>query len=211
MNPMEIQTIDNSFSGIANVLGVMDRGGDVVAKGAFENALEPFLSKGFIGLSHDWDALPIAMPEAAEERQGGLWISGTFHSTKAAQAARQVITERLERGLQVGLSIGFRADPTDCLGFRSGADLLTYARRQGLTGLDEPGIANWRAPCRLVLKVAELFEVSIVAVPMNPGSQVIAAKSPDSAAVRAEFVSSALRLGRASILLACLGHPPNLP
>jgi len=169
---------ENQFAGIANVIGVIDRGGDVIAPGAFVDALDGFLRKGFVGLSHDWDALPIAMPDAAEERAGGLCVSGTFHSTRAAQAARSVVRERLDRGLQVGLSIGFRADAADCVGFRSGADLLVYTRREGLTSLDEAGIADWRAPCRLVLRVAELFEVSIVAVPMNPGSQVFEAKSP---------------------------------
>src|SRR5580704_13480005 len=104
---------DNRFCGIANVIGVIDRGGDVVAAGAFDSALAGFLMKGFISLSHDWDALPIAMPDAAEERDGGLWVSGTFHSTRSAQAARAVIRERVEHGLQVGLSIGFRADPAD--------------------------------------------------------------------------------------------------
>ena len=190
-------TEDNRFTGIANVIGVMDRGGDVIAPGAFAEALPAFLGSGFIALSHDWDRLPIAMPDSAEERGTGLWVTGTFHTTEASQAARAVIHERLERGLQVGLSIGFRADPADCVGFRSGADMLAYARREGLHGLDEPGIADWRAPCRLVLKVAELFEVSIVAVPMNPGSQVIAAKSP--LPIRAELVSTKLRLARARL------------
>ena len=184
----------NTFAGIANAIGVIDRGGDVIAPGAFTDAIDGFLSRGFISLSHDWDALPIAMPDAAEERGGGLWVSGTFHSSRAAQAARAVVKERLERGLQVGLSIGFRADPADCVGFRSGADLLVYARRQGLTGLDEAGIADWRAPCRLVLRVAELFEVSIVAVPLNPGASVVEAKSPLPDVLRAALELSTRRL-----------------
>src|ERR1017187_4617262 len=177
MNLPNHERESNQFTGIANVIGVMDRGGDVIAPGAFIDALAGFLDKGFIGLSHDWDALPIGMPDTAEERAGGLWVSGTFHSTRAAQAARVVVRERLEKGLQVELSIGFRADPADCVGFRSGADLLGYGRREGLAGLDEVGIADWRAPCRLVHRVAELFEVSIVAVPMNPESQVTQVKS----------------------------------
>ena len=185
---------ENRFAGVANVIGVIDRGGDVIAPGAFADALDGFLGKGFIGLSHDWDVLPIAMPDGAEERAGGLWVSGTFHSTRAAQTARSVVRERLERGLQVGLSIGFRADLADCVGFRSGAELLVYTRRLGLTGLDEAGIADWRAPCRLVLRVAELFEVSIVAVPMNPGSQVFEAKSP--LLLRAAFEANVMRMRR---------------
>ncbi|MHB8637806.1 MAG: HK97 family phage prohead protease [Fimbriimonadaceae bacterium] len=199
----------NSFSGIANVIGVIDRGGDVIAPGAFADALAPFLRTGFISLSHDWDALPVAMPDLAEERADGLWVTATFHSTRAAQAARSVVSERLDHGLSVGLSIGFRAEAADCVGFRSGAELLAYARRAGITGLDEPGIADWRTPCRLVLRVAELFEVSIVAVPMNPGSGVVAAQSP--AAIRASMMINALRVGRASVPLACLGRAPDVP
>src|SRR5579862_8463417 len=186
---------DNRFTGVANVLGVMDRGGDVIAPGAFVDAIPAFLRAGFIGLSHDWDSLPIAMPDSAEERGDGLWVSWTFHSTRAAQAARSVVRERLERGLQVGLSIGFRAEAGDCVGFRSGAELLVYARRQGITGLDEAGIADWRAPCRLVLRVAELFEVSIVAVPMSRGAGVVAVRGVGP--VVAAFERERFRMARA--------------
>lgn len=172
-----IELSANSFKGVANVVGIVDRGGDVIAPGAFQTAIPSFLAHGFIALSHDWDALPIAMPDTAYEDSDGLWISATFHSTKAAQNARAVIEERLAHGLQVGLSIGFRANAADCVGFRSGAELLAYARSEHIGGLDEPGIAGWRSPCRLVLRVAELFEVSIVAVPMNPGSAVSGIKA----------------------------------
>ena len=174
---LAIDLDSNRFHGVANVVGTMDRGGDVVAPGAFRAALPMFLQTGFIALSHAWDALPVAMPVAAEERAGGLWIAATFHTTDAGQAARTVVRERLAHGLQVGLSIGFRAEAKECLGFRTGADLLEHARRRGMSHLDEAGIAAWKAPCRLVGQVAELFEVSIVAVPMNSGSKVLASKS----------------------------------
>lgn len=194
MNPLSA----NTFEGLANIVGVIDRGGDVVAPGAFGAAIPEFLRTGFIALSHDWDALPVAMPDAAEERPEGLWVRGVFHSTPAAQAARETIRERLDQGLRVGLSIGFRADPADCAGFGSGAELLAHMARQGIPANDPAGIAAWRGPCRLVRRIAELFEVSIVAVPMNSGSHVEGVKAPP--AIRSAFEANRRRLAAARAL-----------
>src|ERR1700722_3295642 len=119
----------NKFIGIANATGVIDRGGDVIAFGAFSDALAGFLKSGFITFGHDWDSLPVALPTSAQEIAEGLEITGRFHGTPHGEAACQVLDERLAAGLEVGLSIGFRTDPVDCVGFRSGPELLAYAIR----------------------------------------------------------------------------------
>lgn len=187
---------EHTFTGIANATGIIDRGGDVLAPGAFQDALPAFLSR-FITFGHDWDRLPVAMPIAASETPEGLRVTGRFHSTREGEAARTVVQERLDQGLEVGLSIGYRTKPSDCVGFRSGVDLLAYAARNGLTGLDEAGIRDWQTPCRLVRRVAELFEVSIVSVPLNPESRVQEAKSP--VCLRVEQQGIVLRLNRARL------------
>jgi predicted DNA-binding protein (MmcQ/YjbR family) len=63
-----MNTNDNVFTGIANATGIIDRGGDVIAPGAFRPAIPGFLERGFISRSHDWESLPVAMPISAKER-----------------------------------------------------------------------------------------------------------------------------------------------
>lgn len=126
-----------------------DRGCDRIERGAFSEALAGFLSHGFIPLGHDWSGEPVAMPVRAYEDDRGLVVEAAFHSTPKGQAARTLVKERMEKGLSVGLSIGFRLDPRD---------------------------TEEKAGVRIIKRVAELFEVSIVSVPMNPKALAVSAK-----------------------------------
>jgi HK97 family phage prohead protease len=144
------------FTGYASVFDVVDRGGDIVAKGAFAGSLDAFRRDGFIAVGHDWGQSGVATIKSAEEDAHGLLIEAEFHSTPDAQAERVKLKERLERGKSVGLSIGFQIADGG-----TERDKATKARR--LTKID-------------------LFEVSIVTVPMNAEAQAIAAKAATSAA-----------------------------
>lgn len=172
---------ENCFTGDANGLGIMDRGGDVIAPGAFSPAIPGFLKNGFIAVGHAWNGLPVAMPTAGKEEGGFLKISAAFHSTDEAQAARTVVKERLDAGKAVGLSVGFLPDREKCAWFESGEALYKFCEENKITdGLDAKSIRAWKDYCRLISGVKELFEVSIVTVPMNQKSRVTAAKSADA-------------------------------
>ena len=171
----------NVIKGAASAIGNMDRGGDVVCPGFYENALDGFRKAGFVAVGHDWGGLPVAMPTKAVEQAGQLYCEATYHKTAAAQDARIIAQERKDAGLDVGLSVGFSMKPDGFKVFRSGADMLAWLPENGynLSDFDEVGIKGWSGYCRALLKggCSELYEYSIVTVPMNPAAVASEAKS----------------------------------
>lgn len=97
-----------TLEGYASTFSNFDSVGERVVKGAFASSLPEFMRSGFIALGHDWGSLPIATPIEAREDDHGLFVSAAFHSTQAAQDARTVVKERMERNKQVSLSIGYQ-------------------------------------------------------------------------------------------------------
>ena len=138
------------LEGYAAITGNVDLGGDVIQKGAFVN-IQDFITKGFAAFGHDWYDEPIGFIESAVEDDTGLKVRMMFHSTQDAQDARTVCVERLNAGKFVGLSIGYRVIEAGWE-IRDGQDVR-------------------------VLKAIEVFEFSIVTMPMNPEAQVTSAKS----------------------------------
>ena len=139
-----------TLEGYAAVTGNVDLGGDVILRGAFVN-LQDFITKGFAAFGHDWYDEPIGFIESAVEDEVGLRVVMRFHSTQDAQDARTVVKERIDAGKFVGLSIGYRVIEAGWE-TRDGQDVR-------------------------VLKAIEVFEFSIVTMPMNPEAQVTSAKS----------------------------------
>lgn len=127
-----------SMSGYLSAFGNIDRGGEIVVRGAFSKHLDTFLKDGFIALNHNWDVLPIATVTEAHEDDFGLHFTADFHSTPAAQEARTVARERIARGKSVSTSIGYKVADSE------------------------------RTDSALLLKDLPLYEGSIVNVPMNP-------------------------------------------
>lgn len=163
---------NGSFSGLGNATGILDRGYDLVPKGAFDD-LDGLETSGFIANGHDWRGLPIAMVDKAYEDDEGLKIDVEYHSTQAAQEARTVVNERLAKGKEVGLSIGYevkRSRP-----FESVDALDEYCKEQGIK-FDRASAGTYNGYCRLLEKIS-VFEVSIVTVPMNQLSRVTSGKS----------------------------------
>lgn len=162
-----------TFTGLASATGVLDRGGDVIAPGAFSTCLPRFLKNGFIALAHQWESLPVGFPLAAFDGPKGLILSAAFHHTAAAQEAATMIGERLKQAMPFGLSVGFRPSRTGMKGFRNGAELLRFGQKHRLLMGENPAIAAMADPCRLIWEVEDLFEVSLVPVPMNPLARVL--------------------------------------
>lgn len=150
---------NGSISGYASTFNNWDRVRPIPerpAKGAFTPYLGDFLRNGFIALGHDWASLPIATPDEAKEDDYGLWFNAGFHSTKVAQEARIVASERLNRGKTVATSIGYEV-------------LADEYVHDDLTLPD--GTDTGR-----ILKAIPLYEISMVTVPANPRALLSSAK-----------------------------------
>lgn len=165
---------DNSFEGVAAGIGNLDRGRDVIAPGAFTGTLEAFVRDGSAMMAHAWSDVAIGYVNDAAERESGLFVRATFHSTAKAQEIRTVMAERLAAHKTVGLSIGFRIE--DDKWFENGDDLLTFAKGAGIGPLDSASITACKNYCRLIVKARELFEVSYAPIPMNASAMATAVK-----------------------------------
>ena len=172
---------DNMLRGAAAVMGNLDRTNDVIYPKAFKKALPDFLRQGSVLTGHDWRSLPVAMPISAKEAGNALETEAEFHTHQAAQDARTVAKERLDKGLSVGLSIGFGLEDDDADWFNSGADLLAHAKGLGhdMDLFDCKGIMACDDWCRGIKNVSNLYEYSIVPVPANPLAQATQAKGLD--------------------------------
>lgn len=139
-----------SVSGYLSSFGNLDRGKEIVVRGAFSKHLDSFLKNGFFALNHNWDILPIGTITAAHEDDFGLHFTADFHSYPAAQEARTVAMERLARGKSVSTSIGYKVADSE------------------------------RTADALLLKDLPLYEGSLVNVPMNPLALISGAKRAES-------------------------------
>ena len=161
------------FVGIASQTNCMDRGGDLILRGAFQDSLKGFLERGFIAFSHLWDALPIGYPIAAHDGVHGLKVVAGFHQDGFSQSVRGMMQERLERELVCGLSVGFLVGANGSNTFPNGKEMARYlARDFSDARIDLEAIGRYPSPCRVISHVAELFEVSIAMVPMNVNSLI---------------------------------------
>lgn len=171
---------DNYLKGNANIMGILDSGLDVAFPGFFKAALPGFLKSGFMPVGHDWGGLPIAMPVKAAEEGSALYCEFEFHSTPTAQEARTVAKERMEKGLTVGLSVGFDTYDEGTSYFSSGQKLLEHAQGLGcdMSLFNTKQIGEHNGICRGLLPggCKELFEVSYVSVAMNRPSAAVSVK-----------------------------------
>jgi HK97 family phage prohead protease len=128
----------------------VDLVGDRIAPGAVRN-LERFVRDGFVTVSHDWSAVPVASILEAWEDERGVLIRARFHSHPAAEAVYTYVRERTELGKSVRFSIGFYVLKTH-----------DEATEDGRTVR--------------VIDELELVEASIVNVPANPATELVAVK-----------------------------------
>lgn len=151
------------LEGYASVYGVVDRANERTMPGCFDGKLSNFVDNGFISWGHDWN-VPVGSIESAGSDVVGFKVRSSFHSTPAAQEARQWVKERRERGKTVGLSIGYKT-------------LKSMEAEDGVRDLTE----------------LELYEVAIVTVPCLPSAQVTSAKSGQSLDDHSETVLATVR------------------
>jgi HK97 family phage prohead protease len=136
-----------SFSTYASTFNNFDKVKEAVQPGAFTKSLPKFMKKGFVAVGHNWDVLPAAYPVKAEQDSKGLKITSNFHSTQHGQDARIVLKERMDAGLEVMTSIGYRV-------------------------VDSEQTKDGK-----LLKELDLYEFSLVNVPANDEAQVFSVKN----------------------------------
>lgn len=149
-------SVDESggFKGYAHRKNEIDAYGDLAEGDNVYRNIPEFIQRGFVPVGHDWAGLPVAYIKSAREDSQGLYVEVAFHSDAESQRARTVVTERMDAGKFVGLSIGFWA--TD----------VSYEKR------DEKELR--------IVKGLELAEVSIVTVPAVYGAGITEAKGAGS-------------------------------
>lgn len=137
-----------TFEGYGSVFSITDRGGDIVAPGAFTDTLAAAKTAGRMPalLWQHRQAEPIGVYTSMEEDAIGLKVSGKL-ALKTARGAEAY--ELMKMGAITGLSIGYKVRDDSW-------DRVTGVR---------------------TIKKADLFELSLVTIPMNDASRVSAVKT----------------------------------
>lgn len=137
-----------SFEGYGSVFSITDRGGDIVAPGAFAETLAAAKTAGRMPamLWQHRQAEPIGVYTSMEEDAIGLKVAGKL-ALKTARGAEAY--ELMKMGAISGLSIGYKVRDDSW-------DRVTGVR---------------------TIKKADLFELSLVTMPMNDASRVSAVKT----------------------------------
>ncbi len=147
-----------SFEGYGSVFSITDRGGDIVAPGAFADTLAAAKAAGRMPamLWQHRQAEPIGVYTSMEEDSIGLKVSGKL-ALKTARGAEAY--ELMKMGAITGLSIGYKVRDDSW-------DRVTGVR---------------------TIKKADLFELSLVTIPMNDASRVSAVKTIEELDSLSEF------------------------
>jgi HK97 family phage prohead protease len=150
---LEIKSLSAmQFEGHGAVAGNVDYGGDVILAGAFQRTLARHKSE---------DTVPAMFWMHNETQVPGKWLD--------------------LREDDKGLAVKGELAPTDL-----GKEIHTLLKMQAVSGLSIgylplPGSVEYDDSGVRILKEVELFEVSIVALPMNPKAQIAHVKSRLSA------------------------------
>lgn len=140
---------NGGFSGYASVFDIVDEYQEATVRGSFTKSLQTFISDGWLAEGHDWAKMGCGYVKDAYEDSYGLFVEFVYHGDVESQAIRQKITERIEAGKSVKLSIGYYL-----IGYEFNKD-------DGIMKLTE----------------INLKEVSVVNVPALADAEVMTAKS----------------------------------
>ena len=104
----------------------------------------------------------VAIPTSIQEVGNKVIVSCRFHSTPDAQLVRQKCKERIDSGHTIGLSVGFSHNPQDYIQFKSGKELLSYAKKNNYNmSLFDTDTLSTCGKCQGVIKVHKLYDVSV--------------------------------------------------
>lgn len=92
-----------TFSGFAST-SHLDRGGDIVDKGAFQRTLKERGDAVKILWQHDMNK-PIGRPTLLEERDGGLYIEGKISDTELGREAMTLLKDGVVDSMSIGYSV----------------------------------------------------------------------------------------------------------
>ncbi len=152
--PFDVKALKaRQIEGHGSVFGNIDKGGDVVVRGAFSESLAEHSQDGTMPQMfwmHDWSQVAGRWDSMAED-DTGLAVKGTLAKTQLGNEMHSLLKMDAVRGL----SIGF------------------FIKSNG---------AEYRDDGVRLIKSVELVEVSLVSLAMNPLAQVEAVKSRLSAA-----------------------------
>ncbi len=142
---------DGRFSGYAATFGNVDRGGDLIVKGAFARSLARTRGGKVPILDHHHPDRQIGWNLEAREDAHGLLVQGQLDlNVQAARERHSLMKLARKVGAPSGLSIGFQT-----------LDAERDARHPGIRRLTQ----------------VDLLEYSLVTFPMNTRAQVTAVKS----------------------------------
>lgn len=180
-----------SIEGHRSVHSIIDEGGELVVRGAFADCINSYLNSGFSAHSHLWTfAESIGFPVEAREDAKGFFVKSQFHSTQTAQDVRTIAKERLKAGKTVGFSFGYGV--LDSENISPGEYELKLPRFLKSDRLDQELVKAKRFSSIRILKKIEIYEDSIVTMPMNREAAATGIKSRH--AQRSASHPSALRL-----------------
>jgi Caudovirus prohead protease. len=164
------------FSGYITRWGFLDDVGDIVLRGAYLETIPQFLSRGFVGDSHEWSfSKSPGYPVVLREDDEGAYTEMKFFDTPDAQLVRAKAQQRMQAGLGVYLSIGFEpsAPPSFIYPKDYQTELPKYIRPELLQSALTK--AQRFAQVRLLPKL-HLYEYSPVTVPALESASMLAVK-----------------------------------
>lgn len=185
-----VKANQGGFEGYASTFFSLDRAGDVVIPGCYQDCLKTFLSDNFIGGSmHNWSA-PLGKYTDAWEDSKGLFVKAKFSDIAAAKEMRTLISDGVIKMLSVGMEPLKVSNVTP-------TELKAIWNEAGYTP-DESDLRRLKntKTVRLIEK-ANLLEVSPVTVPANSNARIMAFKCWNSCPPSFKnFVSRALQSAR---------------
>lgn len=142
ISQVQIKADGSSFEGYASVFGGIDSYGDTIARGAYAYTLKNNAQPKMF-FNHDSYSLPIGKWTKLSEDDHGLHVAGEL---TAGNSFASDVAAALAHGTVDGLSIGYRLKPTDYETLESGG--------------------------RLIKRVSQLSEVSVVTYPADNAARV---------------------------------------
>ena len=174
------------FEGYASVFYKLDRHGHVVIPGAFVKSLQKFLNEGFIGgIGHDYGK-PIGKYTKAYEDQRWLYVVADLSDVPEAKTVRTLLKD----GVLTKLSIGYEQIETEKISMNH---LKGMWEKAGYTPNedDQFRMKQFGRDGVVLIKEANLLEVSPVSIPSNDDARILAYKSLDDTPAFTDFIHKA--------------------